>query len=223
MKKSLQHIVSGFREPVNGLTHFFASLLAGVGVIILLLLSEKTLLPLTALLLYGFSQMLMFGSSALYHLRKTSPEGLKKLRKLDHSAIYLSIAGTYTPICLHFFTGFWQWGLFSVIWSIAIAGIIFKLFFINAPRWLSTALYLAMGWIALAAIKEMLATMPAGALLWLLAGGVFYTVGAVVYALKKPNFFNGKFGFHELWHVFVILGAFSHYMLVALFIAPFFK
>ncbi|MBI2417947.1 MAG: hemolysin III family protein [Ignavibacteriales bacterium] len=212
---------SHFREPVNGLTHLFAACLAFVGMAVLLLIAPHTLGSAVALTVYGISQVLMFGSSAFYHLKKSSPDGIKKLRKLDHSAIYISIAGTYTPICLYFFNGFWQWGMVIIIWIVAIAGIIFKLFYLNAPRWLSTGIYLIMGWLSLAAIGEILRTMPAQALVWFFAGGFFYTFGAIIYAVKKPNFFSGKFGFHEIWHVFVILGAFSHYMVIALFIAPY--
>ena len=212
---------SGFREPVNGFTHLFAVCLAVIGVIILLLTGKHTAYSTGFLLVYGISQILMFSTSAIYHLTNASPDGLKRLRKLDHSAIYVSIAGTYTPICLYFFSGFWQWGMLTIMWICAIAGIIFKLFYLNAPRWISTIIYLIMGWFSVIGIGEILRTMPGAALGWLLAGGLFYTFGAVIYAIKKPNLFNGKLGFHEIWHVFVILGAFSHYVLIAAFIAPF--
>jgi hemolysin III len=212
-------MLSNFREPVNGLTHFFAACLSVIGTFILLFIGHHDPALTIALAVYGVSLVLMFSSSALYHLKKSTPEGLKRLRKLDHTSIYLLIAGTYTPICVYFFSGFWKWGMLSIIWAIAVAGISFKLVYLNAPRWLSTAIYLMMSWLALAGIGEILRTMPAGALFWFFAGGFFYTFGAVIYAIKKPNFFNGKFGFHEIWHVFVILGAFSHYMVVAAFIA----
>jgi hemolysin III len=211
-------MLSNFREPVNGLTHFFAACLSVIGTFILLFIGHHDPALTIALAVYGVL-VLMFSSSALYHLKKSTPEGLKRLRKLDHTSIYLLIAGTYTPICVYFFSGFWKWGMLSIIWAIAVAGISFKLVYLNAPRWLSTAIYLMMSWLALAGIGEILRTMPAGALFWFFAGGFFYTFGAVIYAIKKPNFFNGKFGFHEIWHVFVILGAFSHYMVVAAFIA----
>lgn len=213
-------MLSNFREPVNGLTHFFAACLSVIGTFILLFIGHHDLALTIALAVYGVSLVLMFSSSALYHLKKATPEGLKKLRKLDHTSIYLLIAGTYTPICVYFFSGFWKWGMLSIIWAIAVAGISFKLVYLNAPRWLSTAIYLMMSWLALAGIGEILRTMPAGALFWFFAGGFFYTFGAVIYAIKKPNFFNGKFGFHEIWHIFVILGAFSHYMVIAAFVAP---
>lgn len=215
-------MISRFREPVNGLTHLFAACLAVIGLVILMFAGPHTYISGLALLLYGICLTLMFTSSAVYHLTKATPEGLKKLRKLDHSAIFLTIAGTYTPICLYFFNGFWQWGMLTIIWIVAIAGIGFKLLYIGAPRWISTIIYLVMSWFAVAGMGEILRTMPGGALFWFFAGGVFYTVGAVMYAMKKPNFFNGKLGFHEIWHVFVILGAFSHYMVIAVFIAPFF-
>lgn len=212
---------SQFREPVNGLTHLFAACLSVIGTAVMLLTGHHTFALGIALAVYGVSLVLMFSSSAFYHLKKASPEGIQKLRKLDHSAIYLLIAGTYTPICIYFFSGFWQWGMLTIIWLVAIAGISFKLIYLHAPRWISTAAYLIMSWFALIGIREILRTMPDGALFWFFAGGFFYTFGAVIYAIKKPNFFNGKFGFHEIWHVFVILGAFSHYMVIAKYVAPF--
>ena len=142
------------------------------------------------------------------------------LRKLDHSAIYLLIAGTYTPICIHYFTGFWQWGVLAIIWSMAIAGVSVKLFAIRAPRWLTAVIYLAMGWLCLMGIRVMLATMPMSALIWLLLGGIFFSLGAIVYVTKRPNLYPGVFGFHELWHIFVILGCLCHFVVVAVYVAP---
>ena len=142
------------------------------------------------------------------------------LRKLDHSAIYLLIAGTYTPICIHYFTGFWRWGVLAIIWSMAIAGVVVKVFVIRAPRWLTAVIYLVMGWLCLMGIRVMLATMPMSALIWLLLGGIFFSVGAIVYVTKRPNLYPGVFGFHELWHIFVILGCLCHFIVVAAYVAP---
>jgi len=194
------------REPVNGLTHLFAAILALLGLAGLLILGHDSLVKVIALLIYGFSLVLMFSSSAAYHLVKARPPIMQVLRKLDHTAIYALIAGTYTPICLHFFSGFWAWGMLVIIWGLALAGIVVKLFVIKAPRWLTAGIYLVMGWLSLMAIRQMLLFMPVGALVCLLLGGLFFTVGAVVYILKKPDFFPGIFGFHEIWHIFVILG-----------------
>ena len=209
-----------FREPVNGLTHLAAAIVALPGMALMLFLAQGDALKQGALFIYGTSLVLMFSASATYHLVNARQQVLLALRKLDHSAIYLLIAGTYTPICLHYFSGFWQWGMLTIIWSLAFIGIGVKLFTINAPRWLSAGLYLMMGWLSLIGIREILITMPASAWAWLVAGGLFFTVGAVIYALKKPNFFPGVFGFHELWHIFVILGCLSHYILISGFIAP---
>jgi hemolysin III len=207
------------REPVNGLTHLAAAVMAAVGLVVLLYLAYGALPEQVAILIYGSSLVLMFSASATYHLVKTNPRGTLWLRKLDHSAIYLLIAGTYTPICVHFFEGFWRWGILTIIWSMALAGIGVKLFIIRAPRWLTAGIYLLMGWLAMIAIREMLRSMPLGALAWLLAGGIFFSVGALVYIFKRPNFIPGVFGFHEVWHIFVILGCLAHFILIAAYVA----
>jgi hemolysin III len=208
------------REPVNGLTHLVAAIAAVLGLTALLYLSRGDALKQVSLFVYASSLVLMFGASAAYHLIQGGTWASRFLRKLDHSSIYLLIAGTYTPICLHFFNGFWQWGILAIIWGMAAVGIIVKLLFINAPRWVTAAVYLLMGWLSLLALPEMLRAMPLGALAWLVLGGLLFTVGAVVYVVKKPNWFPGLFGFHELWHVFVIFGCLSHFIVIAAFVAP---
>lgn len=207
------------REPVNGLTHLGAAVVAAVGLGILVYLGRADPAKAVSLAIYGASLVLMFSASAVYHLVPAGPRVLLFLRKMDHAAIYLLIAGTYTPICLYFFTGGWRMGMLITIWSLAAVGIAVKLFVIRAPRWATAGIYLVMGWLGVAAIGEMLRALPTGALIWLLVGGLFFTGGAVIYILKKPDFFPGVFGFHEIWHVMVILGAFSHYVLVAAYVA----
>jgi hemolysin III len=172
-----------------------------------------------SLLVYGLSLVLMLSSSTIYHSIKTNASTLLRLRKLDHSSIYLLIAGSYTPICLHFFIGFWRWGFLGIIWAFGLAGIIIKLFVINAPRWVTAGIYLVMGWLSVFAIKQMVATMPMGALIWMLAGGIFFTIGAVIYITKKMDFFPNVFGFHEVWHIFVTLGCLCHFVLISVYIA----
>jgi hemolysin III len=213
-------MLSKLREPVNGLTHFFAAIAALVGLIVLLIVGWDTPAKIISLLVYGISLTLLFAASATYHMVKAREQVIVILRKLDHSAIYLLIAGTYTPICVNAFSGFWQWGLLAIIWSLAIIGILVKIFVINAPRWLTAGVYVAMGWLSLTAVGEMLQALPVGALFWLTAGGVIYTLGAIVYATKALNFKPGVFGFHEVWHIFVILGALAHYITIAVYIAP---
>jgi hemolysin III len=213
-------VLSRLREPVNGLTHLAAALAAAIGLGILVVLAAGDAPKAASLALYGVTLVLMFSASAAYHLAPAGPSLLGALRKLDHVAIYLLIAGTYTPVCLHYLTGFWRLGLPAIVWVLALVGAGVKLVVIGAPRWVTAGLYLLMGWLSLAAVGELLSRLPPGALAWLIAGGLFYTVGAVIYILKKPNLFGGRFGFHEIWHVFVILGAFSHFMLMAVYIAP---
>jgi len=208
------------REPVNGLTHLGAAVAAGIGLIILVVIGWGNIGKTISLTVYGISLILLFAASAIYHMVRARPSILNNLRKLDHSAIYILIAGTYTPFCFNLFTGFWQWGMLILIWGLAIIGVAVKLLWMDAPRWLYTGVYIAMGWLALLGSKELLATLPAGAIAWLLIGGITFTVGAIIYATKSFNFFPGKFGFHEVWHIFVILGALAHFIGILVYIAP---
>jgi hemolysin III len=216
----MSKLFSSFREPVNGLTHFFAAIIAAIGLIVLLVLGWQNLSKVISFSVYGTSLILLFTASATYHLVKAKSNVLGILRKFDHAAIFLLIAGTYTPFCAVMFSGFWKWGLLAIIWSLAVIGIIVKMFLMNAPRWLSAGVYIMMGWLCITAVGEMLRVLPAGALAWLIAGGVTYTLGAVVYITKTMNFLPGKFGFHEVWHIFVILGALAHFIAIAVYIAP---
>lgn len=134
---------------------------------------------------------------------------------MDHSAIYLLIAGSYTPFCLIAFDGFWRWGMLAIIWGLAAAGIIIKIFIIGLPRGVTAGIYVAMGWLSLIAGREFLRALSPWTLAWLLAGGVLYSLGAIIYATKKGDFFPGKFGFHEIWHLFVLLAAAAHFVSIA--------
>lgn len=205
---------SKFREPVSGLTHLGGAIASAGGLVALLVVGWQGLEKIVSVLVYGLSLVGLFAASATYHLARVKPQTLTILRKIDHSAIYLLIAGTYTPFCVNAFTGFYRWGLLGIIWGIALAGILVKVFYINAPRWLSAGVYVLMGWLCVSAIGEMTTALTSFTLAWLLAGGVVYTLGAVVYATKIFNFSPGKFGFHEVWHIFVLLGALSHFVAV---------
>jgi len=208
-----------FRQPVSGLTHLLTAIAALGGWIVLIVIADGKPAKIAALSVYGLSLVLLFGCSAAYHLIKTGPKGYRLLRTLDHTAIYLLIAGSYTPICWLRLSGFWKGGLLAIIWAFAFIGIGVKIFIINAPRWVTAGVYVVMGWLAVLAIRPILAALSPGALFWLAAGGIIYTLGAVVYILKKPDFVPGVFGFHELWHLFVILAALAHYIAIAGYIA----
>lgn len=213
-KKSL------LREPVSGLTHLGAAVAALIGLIVLLVVGRGNPMKEVALLIYGLSLILLLSASAAYHLVNSSPRVVGWLRKLDHSAIYLLIAGTYTPICLYFFTGFWRWGILLIVWTMAVVGVGVKLFVIRAPRWVTAGVYLVMGWLSIFAIGEIVKNMPAGAIAWLVAGGLMFSLGAIIYIFKKPDPWPGVFGFHEIWHIFVILGCLAHFILIAAYVAP---
>lgn len=208
------------REPFNSLSHLFAAIAAIFGTIYLLIVGWGQQNFWIPFLVYGMSVILLFTSSALYHFSNGDDKKLLKLRKLDHSAIYLLIAGSYTPICVYFFSGFWQWGLLTIIWSLAIIGIVVKLFIIRAPRWVTAGVYLVMGWLCVIGFNEIINNMPLGAIIWLALGGLFYTIGAIIYITKRINILPGVFGFHEIWHIFVILGALSHFILMIRYIKP---
>ena len=207
------------REPVNGLTHLGGAVIAAAGLALLVVLAWGEPLRVASLTLYGIALIMMFAASAAYHLARVGPRPALVLRKLDHAAIYILIAGSYTPVCLHFFGGFWRDGFLAIVWALAVIGIAVKVFVIRAPRWATAGIYLLMGWMSIAAIREIVRTFPTGALVWLVIGGLFYTAGAIVYILKRPDPRPGRFGFHEIWHLFVIAGAFSHFVLMATYIA----
>lgn len=203
-----------FRDPVSGLIHLASAVLALVGSVWMQVASQGDSLKQISAGIYGFSLVLLFSASAIYHLVSAGENATRRLRKFDHAAIYVLIAGTYTPICLTFFSGFLQWGFLTLIWVMAVAGVVVKLFVINAPRWVTAGIYLVMGWMAVLVIKPMLAVIPTGGLLWMLAGGLLYSFGAVIYMTKKLDFYPGMFGFHEVWHIFVTLAAACHFIMI---------
>ena len=202
------------REPVNSLTHWGGAILALIGLVVLLIVGWSTPAKVVSLVVYGISLIFMFSASATYHMVQVKDKALEIFRKIDHSAIYALIAGTYTPFCINAFEGFWKWGMLSIIWSLAIVGIIVKVFYIRAPRWLNAGIYVIMGWFSVSAAGQMLAALPAWVLTWLIIGGVIYTLGAIVYITKIFNFKPGVFGFHEVWHIFVLLAAAAHFVAV---------
>jgi hemolysin III len=210
------------REPVNGLTHLTGGLLASIGLIVLLVTaaSEGRTDQLVAFGIFGFSLITLYSASALYHLLPLSPLGVARLRRVDHMSIFLLIAGTYTPFCLLALDGGWQVALLCLIWGLALCGILLKLLWMEAPRWLAVALYLGMGWVALVAAPALFRAVPAGGMAWVLAGALVYSAGALIYGLKRPNPVPGVFGFHELWHLFVMAGSACHFWAVLGYIAP---
>lgn len=201
----------------SALTHGAGILLALVGSVLLLGRSIRLELGSWHLLsfsLYGLSMVGLYTASTLYHSIRTHLQGRIRLRKYDHASIYLLIAGTYTPVCLTVLRGIWGWSLLALIWGLTVAGIVLTLYCIDCPRWLSVGLYLAMGWLALVAIVPIRRALAGEGMFWLLLGGLLYTVGGLSYGLKWPGRDNPRFGCHEIFHLFILLGSAAHWLLM---------
>lgn len=203
-------------ELVSSMTHLMYAAVAVFLTVVAIFKGVRLSSPyhIVSYSIFGASMILLYLASGFYHLIPKNTKAKLILKKVDHIMIFFMIAGTYTPFCLITLNGGWGWSIFGTIWGLALSGLIFKLFFINAPRILYTSIYLIMGWIVIVAIYPIYKNLSASGLLWLVAGGIFYTVGAVIYAIKKPNPIPGVFGFHEIWHIFVILGTTAHFVSV---------
>jgi hemolysin III len=207
-----------FREPVNAWSHLVGFVLAAVGTGLLLHLSRSPA-QTVAFAIYGGSLILLYGASTLYHALPLPRHRLRRLRTLDHIAIYFLIAGTYTPVAMITLHGPSGWALLAAAWAIALAGVPFKLWWLDAPVWLSTATYLGMGYMALLAAAPLARAVSAGGLAWLVAGGLAYTVGAVIFTRERPDPFPGRFGHHEIWHLLVLAGSGCHFAFMLLHVA----
>lgn len=205
-----------FREPASGFSHLLGALLSVAALIALLHVSitNKNVWEIVSFSIFGVSMILLYSASATYHLVNSSEKVILILQKIDHSMIFVLIAGTYTPICLTLLRGPTGFTLLTVIWSCAFAGIIMKIFFFNIPRWLYTSVYIVMGWIAVFIILPLYRAAGLPAISWLMAGGLLYTAGGVIYAIKRPNIIPSWLGFHEIFHIFVILGSASHFIMI---------
>lgn len=208
------------REPFNGLSHLAGVLLSLAGALFLIAPSIGKPWHLAGFLIYGGSLVLLYAASTLYHSLPLCPGREKKLLIFDQVAIYLLIAGTYTPLCLVSLRGPWGWSLLGAVWGIAIIGSVIRITWSGAPIWLPVVLYLIMGWMCVVAFGPLVSALPGQAIGWLVAGGVVYTVGAAIFALQRPRLWPGVFSSHELWHVFVLGGSACHFVLMLLFVAP---
>lgn len=211
------------REPGSALTHFIAMLLAAFATTPLLtkaaLYASRE--SIIALSIFCVSMILLYGASATYHSLNLSGRPLRIFRKIDHMMIFILIAGSYTPICLTVLGGKLGYTLLAVIWGLALFGMLLKACWITCPKWFSSVIYIAMGWACVAVFGPLLQVLPTAAFLWLLAGGIIYTIGGVIYALKLP-LFNAKhefFGSHEIFHLFVMAGSFCHFIFMYCYVA----
>lgn len=215
------------RDPYDGLrpwsaiTHGVGAVLALAGTVYLAV--QSVLMGkwghLVVFLIYGLSMVCLYTASTLYHCVNTTRSKRIALRKYDHCSIYLLIAGSYTPVCLTVLWGAGGLPLFIAIWGLALAGVVLTIAKLDIPRWLTSVIYLVMGWLALFAIVPLSQRMAGLGMFWLILGGVLYTVGGVLYAVKWPGRNNPRFGCHEIFHVFILLGSIAHFMMMAQVIA----
>jgi hemolysin III len=190
------------------------------GTLVLAVLSAADRAKQISLLIYGASCLVLFGMSAVYHIFTWQPRRRALLRRLDHANIYLLIAGTYTPIALNVMTGAWRAGILLAVWGLALVGILLAALPLALPRWLSVGLYLLTGWVALAALPEIVHRLGLAALSTLLVGGVLYSLGALTYAFKRPNPWPRVFGYHELFHVLTIAANAAFFAFMLVFVLP---
>jgi hemolysin III len=208
------------KEPFSCYSHLLGALLSIVGLVALIAQSVGNPWHVVGFAVYGASLILLYSASTIYHWLVLSPRGDDLLQRFDHAAIFVLIAGSYTPVCLVTLRGGWGWSLFGVVWGVALAGVTLKLFFEHIPRWSTTALYIGMGWIAIVAVVPLVRSVNLGGVMWLLAGGVLYTVGALIYAVRRPDPFPDVFGFHEVFHLFVLAGSVVHFAFMMRYVAP---
>ncbi|AHA29421.1 hemolysin [Exiguobacterium sp. Leaf187] len=209
------------REPINGLTHLGGAVFAFVGLLALVIkasLERGASLAIVAAIIFGVSMMALYAVSATYHMVLASDRAIAIWRRLDHSMIYLLIAGSYAPFCLVSLNGPTGWVLFSIVMLIAVSGITFKLVWFNSPRWLSTTLYIGMGWIMVFAITPLAQVLSPLGIGLLFLGGIFYTIGGIIYGLKPRILSFKHLGFHEIFHIFVLLGSLAHFLCVYFFV-----
>lgn len=211
------------REPGSAITHFIGMMMALIAAVPLLIkaAASPNAASLTAMTIFMLSMVLLYGASATYHSLSVPDKILRVFRKLDHMMIFVLIAGSYTPICLIVLDGKLGYTLLGVVWGIAIFGMTIKVLWITCPKWFSSVIYIAMGWVCLGVFGPLWNTLPKSAFVWLLAGGIIYTVGGIIYALKLP-LFNSKheyFGSHEIFHLFVMGGSICHFIFMYLYVA----
>ncbi|WP_019244289.1 MULTISPECIES: PAQR family membrane homeostasis protein TrhA [Bacillus] len=209
------------REPINGLTHLAGALLAFIGLLAMVIKASSSgasSLQIAAVIIFGVSMILLYSASATYHMVIAKERVIGFLRRIDHSMIFVLIAGSYTPFCLISLNGVTGWTIFIIISLIAISGVLFKLVWFKCPRWLSTALYIFMGWIIIFAASPLAKALSVTGLFLLIFGGILYTIGGIIYAVK-PKFLEMKhFGFHEIFHIFILLGSLAHFLSVYLYV-----
>ena len=211
------------KDPGSAITHFIAMILSifAAGPLLIRASVKHDSLHVFSLAIFIFSMILLYAASTTYHTLDISPKINKILKKFDHMMIFILIAGTYTPVCLIVLNNSMGYLLCGIVWAIALIGILSKALWIHCPKWFSSILYIGMGWVCVIAITQLLKALSPAAFGWLLAGGILYTIGGIIYALKL-SVFNAKhkcFGSHEIFHLFVMAGSACHFVLMFQYVA----
>ena len=211
------------KDPGSAITHFIGWLMALLAAVPLILraCTAPDMIHVISLSIFIVSMLLLYAASTLYHSLDINEKVNKRLKKFDHMMISILIAGTYTPVCLIAIRGTIGYTLLAIVWGIAIFSIILKALWVNCPKWVSSLLYIGMGWTCVLAFTQILNSLSREAFMWLLTGGIIYTIGGIIYALKLP-IFNSRhenFGSHEIFHLFVMGGSFCHFVLMYKFLA----
>jgi hemolysin III len=207
------------KEPFCSVSHSVGAALSVVALVVLMVVSWGRPWHMTAFAIYGGSLILLYTASALYHTFDAHPRIVSRLQRFDHVAIFCLIAGTYTPVCLLGFKGPRGWILLCVEWGLALIGIYTRLFLKKHKDWLRLVLYLCMGWLVVPFLQPLSLTLAPAAIGWLVAGGLTYTAGCVIFAIDRPHLCPGKFSAHDLWHCFVLGGSVCHFILMLCFVA----
>lgn len=214
---------SRLKEPGSAITHFIGMMMAIFAALPLLIKAshQPDRVHIVSLGIFIVSMILLYAASTIYHSFDINPRINKILKKCDHLMIFVLIAGSYTPICLIVVQGTLGWKLLALIWSFALIGIIIKMFWINCPKWFSSVIYIAMGWTCVLCFTQIINNLTMKGFAWLLAGGIIYTIGGVIYALKLPMFESRhkNFGLHEIFHLFVMGGSVCHFVLMYYFVS----
>jgi hemolysin III len=209
------------REPINGLTHLGGAIFSLFGLVAMIIKAANTTnsaLAITSVAIFGVSMLLLYSASATYHMVIAKDHVIAFLRRLDHSMIFILIAGTYTPFCLISLHGKTGYILFSIITGAAILGVLFKMVWFQCPRWLSTIIYIAMGWMIVVVAGPLSGSLSIMGMYLLALGGIFYTIGGVIYGLK-PKFLEFQYmGYHEIFHIFILLGTLAHFLSIFLYV-----
>lgn len=208
------------REPGSAITHFIACLMASIAALPLILKASSSTTTM-ALTIFAVSMILLYGASTLYHSVNVSAKALGIFRRIDHMMIFVLIAGSYTPVCLIILGGSLGYSLLALVWGVAIAGMVINIVWITCPKWFSSVIYIAMGWICLLVFGTLWNTLPHAAFGWLLAGGIIYTIGGIIYAMKLSvfNSLHKYFGSHEIFHLFVMGGSICHFIFMYCYVA----